>query len=198
MTRSLFFILIVIGLTCVVVDHKKISYGLGVRMLNYQMPSTFEPLLKMEQYKPKTREEIRELNKYVRYFESAHKYFPERADILSTLAFCYVQQQKWRQALIFYQKAITIKPRVSVFYYNVGVIQMKLGHTKEAQQAFIRARQVPLKSSYTFLKSSQRIFRLFLGHFLDPDKELINRIKAIRLKGNEGVLEYQGLRVLLF
>jgi len=185
-TRAIFAYAVMYLLSNAVIDFDKIKFGLGLRQLNFMMPSSFNVLLEIE--KSHSVDDTQKLIPYFEFYSKVIELMPQRADAQGMLGFCYYYWGDFQSAVDAYEKAQRLFPQHFWFYYNLGAIYYNLKNYNKAYENFKKASEVNLDMSYTFILNSREIYMPILKSFEKPELEAQNRLlEAVRF--NQSLLD---------
>lgn len=189
-TRAIFAYAVMYLLSNAVIDFDKIKFGLGLRQLNFMMPSSFNVLLEIE--KSHSVDDTQKLIPYFEFYSKVIELMPQRADAQGMLGFCYYYWGDFPSAVDAYEKAQRMFPQHFWFYYNLGAIYYNLKDYKKAYENFKKASEVDLDMSYTFILTSREIYMPIFKSFEKPEVEAQNRLlEAVRF--NQDLVKKLGL-----
>ncbi|MFA5087881.1 MAG: tetratricopeptide repeat protein [Candidatus Omnitrophota bacterium] len=78
------------------------------------------------------------LDQGILYFHALSEYLASPALSYGNIGFCYFYKQDLNKAVSYYQKAISLEPRLYTFYYDLGYMMLISGNIREAVDLFSR------------------------------------------------------------
>ncbi|MDO8580873.1 MAG: tetratricopeptide repeat protein, partial [Candidatus Omnitrophota bacterium] len=153
--------------------YEKIKFQNQIESLNVTMPGSFSYLLDVEKLK---KVDLREINRYINFYQKIVDYFPEQADAHSMLGFCYYYRGDGAKALSAYKKAINNHPDYFWFYYNLGVIYFQKSDYVQAVPFLEKAIKTNPDENLRYTLSSNVVYRGVLDEIPQPDQELKRRL----------------------
>ena len=173
--RAIVFYLVVLAASFLIVDYKKVTFGVKIRYLNKIMPDSFYDLADFAEGQKKLTPE--RMLMYTHFYEKVVTFFPERADAFGMLGFCYYYLGRIDQAKIAYQRAAELNPDFFWFHYNLGLIAYNSNRYDEAVHFFNKALVVEQDSTLNYIKSSKVIYRSILLDHQDFAQKTTMRLK---------------------
>ena len=105
--RSLIFFIIIVLLSHLVINYKRLKFKVQINAINYAMPSSFNNIVEVVREKKKINYEM--FSKYIEFYSRIIQFFPERADAHGMLGFCYYHGGYQTKSIHSYEKAIEAK-----------------------------------------------------------------------------------------
>jgi len=81
------------------------------------------------------------LNRQKSYLEQALQLCPQDIIVLNNLALVYEEKRQFRQALMYYKKALAIRPNFIEAWLGIGDVYQKQGQLPQALEAYLNACQ---------------------------------------------------------
>ncbi len=174
LSRAIVFYLIVYSFSNVIVDYEKIRFGLKIKILNSVMPQSFSYLI--ESVEAQKEKDALIIEQYVKFYVKVVEFFPERADALGMLGFCYYHLGQVKKAISAYTQATSLEPDLFWFPYNLGLIYAQNGQYQKAKDYFHKALNADLKKTLGYITASKVIYRGLLLHVRQGEQELNRRL----------------------
>jgi len=160
LTRAIIFYFLCFFVTSMIVDQKRIMFGIKTRIIERVMPDNF--LYLVDYSKGHKAFDLKQFKKYTKFYEKIVEFYPERADALGMLGYCYYHASRKKMALAAFKSAIVENPNFFWFYYNQGVLNYQLGRYRQAVDSLSKALTISKNDTLEYILSSKVIFRSIL------------------------------------
>lgn len=124
--------------------------------INHLIPGDFVYLLDFADQKAEFDEG--KFEEYALYYKKIVEYMPYRADALGMWGYCLYQLNKPVQAVMAFQKAISLNPQFFEFHYNLGAIYFKLGQYRLAAESLRKAAAIKPQITLSYIMASREIY----------------------------------------
>lgn len=102
------------------------------------------------------------LEKYIHFYKTTARYFPQAADSWGMLGYCYYLGGKKDLAKESFEKAFALKPKHFWFSYNLGVLYFQEKQYSKAGEYLQQATAASFEDALEFIQSSKIVYRLIL------------------------------------
>jgi tetratricopeptide (TPR) repeat protein len=87
-------------------------------------------------------ETLNDPTKALNYLLEAEKYLPTDTETIRLLGVCYGRLGQTQQAIVYFEKEISLAPNNASTYFNLAIAYQSLGNMQKAQENFEKAKSI--------------------------------------------------------